>query len=329
MNKKTRNNSTTAKKFLGIVPLLVFAALLLSWVSSCENRTNNQENKTASASSVHKEKKSDIKLALVPLIDCLPIYYAHDSGLFDTLRLSVSLTTFNSQIDCDTAITGGNYDLAYTDLIRANLLGKGKKASVTPIVSTDGRWGVVSFEALRIKKPSQLMDRMVVVSRLSQADALVSLMLKKNGLPEDQVLRPQVNDLFLRSSMLDEGQIDACVLPEPQLTAAISRGHKLVWNFDDENLHLGAIVKIMGRKKGKSVAADKIKTFLKAYNIAVDSINKGGKAVCSKTLQKTYKLTPEALAELKLPKFHHADAPRNKDAEFARSFIRSRGATKF
>ena len=79
MDKKTIKHITSIGQLLAAMPLMVFAVLLLFGISSCKNGTNDKEDKTSLASLAHKEKKSDIRLALVPLIDCLPIYYAHDS----------------------------------------------------------------------------------------------------------------------------------------------------------------------------------------------------------------------------------------------------------
>mgnify|MGYP000473106749 FL=1 len=45
-----------------------------------------------------------LKVAVVPTLDCLPVYLAKDERLFDTLGVDVHLKIFNAQIDCDQAV---------------------------------------------------------------------------------------------------------------------------------------------------------------------------------------------------------------------------------
>ena len=63
-----------------------------------------------------------LKVAVMPTMDCLPLFYAQRCGIFHQLNLDVRLLKYDAQMDVDTAIVNGHADVAYTDLIRAALL---------------------------------------------------------------------------------------------------------------------------------------------------------------------------------------------------------------
>ena len=80
-----------------------------------------------SCGSTSDKKSSDIdttslKIGVMPTMDCLPFYVAEKSGMFDSLKTDITLKTFDSAMNCDTALAGGSIDGAASDMIKAVLL---------------------------------------------------------------------------------------------------------------------------------------------------------------------------------------------------------------
>ena len=71
--------------------------------------------------SVVEYDSTALHVALVPTMDNLPLYYAKETGIYDSLGLNIELLTYSSAMDCDTAFTNGEADGVVSDIVKANL----------------------------------------------------------------------------------------------------------------------------------------------------------------------------------------------------------------
>ena len=165
-----------------------------------------------------------LRVAVMPAMSCLPVYYAERSGLADSLGLEMVLLRFQAQMDIDTAITGGHVDMAFTDLIRQARLSK--QVKLTPIASCDEPLSLISLKTKRVKQVNQMKEQMIAVSRLSATDYWCDRLLDSTHTSYDEIYRPQVNDVRLRAEMLRQGLIDAAMMGEPFATWMTMLGHK-------------------------------------------------------------------------------------------------------
>ena len=78
-----------------------------------------------------QEDSSLTRIAVLPILQSLPIYYAERTGM---LGSQMCLKRYNAQMDIDTAITNKHVDIAQTDIIKAIQLCE-KQNSVTSIWS--------------------------------------------------------------------------------------------------------------------------------------------------------------------------------------------------
>ena len=264
-----------------------------------------------------------LRLGLMPTLDCLPFYYARRAGIFDSLGLDVELLTFTAQMDLDTALAGGSADGIYSDLVRSVLMAHRAQAQPTIVMATDGAWNVVVTASLRLRNASQLDERMIAVARHSASDLVSDHVAKAGGLRPDRIYRPQINNVNLRAAMLTNAQVDAAVLPEPQATQARTRGHKQIYSTADEKLNLGCFTFNRQRLNSPRKVAQ-MYSLIKAYNLAVVRINRGGKSVCDSVLLRDFGLNIYEADTLRLPRFAPAHAPAASDMETAIRFLVSR-----
>ena len=301
--------------FMMSAPFLLFTA--------CHDGQADAEKVVAdSLVNVSDSLKSDsdvLVLALTPTVDCLPVYYAAQSGIFKTLGLKVNLLTFRSQFDCDTAMLGQTAMGGATDLVRLHhYANEGKYLSA--VTTTDGIWRLLVSGKLRIKKTALLKDRMICVARFSASDIYSKAALDAAGMEYKDVFRPQVNDYGLRGFMLKNNQIDAAILPEPFATQARLEGHRVLYTTTDKNGKMGCLAFKPSFLTGTD-SLHRVELLLKGYNQAVGELNEKGKSACAGILKDLYRMPMQVIDSLALPKYGKAALPEAVDLAKARSFM--------
>ena len=258
-------------------------------------------------------------LALTPTVDCLPVYYAQQSGIFKTLGLKVNLLTYRSQFDCDTAMLGTTADGGATDLVRLHYYAhEGKPLSA--VTSTTGNWQLLVCNKLRIKKTALLKERMIAVARLSASDYFSNEALKAARMEYNDVFRPQINDYYLRATMLNGNQVDAAMLQEPYATQARLSGHRVLYATSDKSADMGCLAFKTSFLDVKD-SLNRVQLLLQGYNQAVNEINKKGKATCAQILKDDYQMSSQVVDSLTLPKYEIASLPDKKELKNVQHFL--------
>ena len=135
------------------------------------------------------------------------------------------------------------------------------------------------------------------------------------------MFRIQVNDVNVRLKMLENNEMDALLLTEPQATQALLGKHKVLLDTRKEDIRMGAIV-FRGKGMDDANRKKQMEVFLKGYNAACDSINHFGVRHYRQVIRKYCTLSEQALDALPDSlKYEHAAAPRQKDIERAQQWI--------
>ena len=142
--------------------LAIIATIMLASCSQRQEATQFDADSTGIDTTV-------LRVAVMPAINCLPVFYAERTGLADSLGLEMELLRYQAQMDIDTAITFGHADIAYTDLIRIAKLNKAK-VTLSAFASCDEPISLISLKTKRVKQVNQMKEQMIAVSRLSATD---------------------------------------------------------------------------------------------------------------------------------------------------------------
>ena len=207
---------TFAGNMKKLIPIIVALLLLAACGQSYEEtkRITREQRREAM-----RKDSAALKVAVMPTLDCLPLYVAQYYQLFDTLNGGVRLKFYNAQMDCDTAILRGRVEGVVTDLVRAKRMEK-QGLKMRYVAATNAYWQLVTNRNARIHQLKQLDDKMVAMTRFSATDLLTDCARDSVKLAPDQVFKVQINDLNVRVQMLQNNEIDALWLPEPQATQA-------------------------------------------------------------------------------------------------------------
>lgn len=212
---------------------------------------------------------ADLRVGLMPVDDCLPFYAAQEGRIFEKNDLRVKLITFNSALKCAAALRDGKIDAAYLSLPQAvYLIGQGIK--IHSVMAADGKMTVITNRNKRLKKLSELAGRTIAVSRHNISDFIVDDIARLTGIKQFYLLRPQINDLHIRLHMLDDGQVDAAVLPAPYDAVAIGKGNRKVFSNKDKKVYFASIAVLDSVIKNKK---NKVTGFLRSYREAVRYLN--------------------------------------------------------
>ena len=267
-----------------------------------------------------KRDSAALKVAVMPTLDCLPLYVAEYYQLYDTLRGGVRLKFYMAQMDCDTALERGRVEGMMTDLVRAKRLEmRGMKLRYPTV--TNAHWQLVANRNARIRQLKQLDDKMVAMTRFSATDLLTDRVTDSVKLDKDRVFKVQINDLNVRLLMLQNNEMDALWMMEPQATAARMMKHGVVYDTQKEDLQLGVLV-FNEKEMRHQERGQQLELFMNAYNQACDSINKYGVLHYRDLIVKRCKMKANMVDSLpKDIKYVRAKGPRETDIALVEKWL--------
>jgi NitT/TauT family transport system substrate-binding protein len=264
-----------------------------------------------------REDSLALKVAVMPTLDCLPVYLMKEGMLYDSTKLDLRLRVFASQMDCDTAVMRNRVEGSVTDLVRANKMMK-KGIALRYFSATNSYWQLIANRKARIRQLNQLGDKMVALTRFSATDFLTDKTLDTVK-TKAQVFRIQINNVNVRLHMLLNNEMDALWLTEPQATKARLMGHNVIADSRGMNAQLGVFV--FREDEMKDVHRQKqLKEFTRIYNAACDSINKNGLQAYSELIKKYMKVDERTVKALPKIVFKHASSPLQSDINKIKDF---------
>ena len=296
-----------------IVCLLLLAACGQSYEET-KRITQKQRREAA------RKDSAALKVAVMPTLDCLPMYVAEHYQLFDTLRGGVRLKFFMAQMDCDTALERGRVEGAISDLVRAKRMEQ-HGLKLRYVAATNAHWQLIANRNARVKQLKQLDDKMVAMTRFSATDLLTDRVIDSVKLDKDRVFKVQINDVSVRLLMLQNNEMDALWLTEPQSTCARLMKHNVVYDTKKEDLRLGALV-FREKEMQRQARSLQLKLFVDAYNQACDSINKYGIHHYSRLIASRCRIKDNMADSLpNRLKYDHAVGPREIDFTLAEKWL--------
>lgn len=259
-------------------------AVLLGGVVSCQSEQ--------SARQLQRQADSlALKVAVMPTIDCLPLYYAEQNGLFAGEGVDVRLHSYLAQMDCDTAFARGHVEMAYTDLFRAAVL-QAQGTGLRVIAGMPGQDALLTARSKRIRTVKQLEERMVGMARNCTSDYLTDRIQDSASLGDMDLYRPQINDIVLRTDMLCNATLDAAFLPEPYASRAICEGNRVLVKGTTWQLPSNVLM-LTDKAVTDNNRSDQVKRFMRACEQATREMREGNRADSIRALLiRHYRINP-------------------------------------
>ena len=206
--------------------LMVLSCAALFSVVSCTVNSNG-ESTTSPALSVAPADSLSLRVAVLPIKECGILRYAQESGLADSMGLSMTLVPYQALMDIDTAILSSQAHVYFEDSLRVCRI---KEDSLRPsmLLPVPVKLSLISNKDKTISQLHQLKTKMVGLTRWSQLEKWMNAMSASAGIDESDIYHAQINDIALRANMVGGGLIDAGILPQPWADSLLSMGHTLM-----------------------------------------------------------------------------------------------------
>ena len=231
-------------------------------IAGCGNNSSDKKNAL-----VQNVDSGAVRIAVQPTFESLPIIIAEEYGLFDSCGVKVTLTTYASQADCDTAMTNNSADAMITDIIRGRFWEKNNKKELNYATWTNTNFMLISSKKARVKDLSQMTDKLMAVTRHSVTDLLADSAIIRAGKTPKEMFKVQINNQETRLNMLIENKMDAAFLQHPYAAEALSKGGSvLMYGGNSES-------GVLAFQNTDTAAVAKIIT---AYDMGCDMLNKKG-----------------------------------------------------
>lgn len=283
-----------------LVVIMLMGALVLS-LAGCG---------TGGASS-GEQKGQVLTVGLMPDVDSIPFIIAQEKGFFKEEGVAVTLKSFKSAVDRDSALQSGNLDGAISDVL-AEAFAKDGGFDTVITSATTGNYKLVAGKDETVTTLQDLKGKDVAISKNTIIEYVTDTIGTKGGLAPGDLNKVIVPQIPARLEMLQNGKIAAATLPDPLATLAVKSGAKLVSSSEQLGINPGVMLftKQATEAKGKEIAA-----MYRAYNKAIDYLAKEPRdSYIDLVIEKAG--FPAAVKDsLELPQYKKAAAPATADVE--------------
>lgn len=219
---------------------------------------------------VSNDDSTAIKLGVLPTIECLPFYYADSLGLFDSLGINVQLTTFAAAMDADTAFVNGYMNGIVSDLVKACVWNENGD-SVHVAMCGDLRMWLVTAQSARLARAESMKEKIIGITRHSALDFFTDKILESVKFNSIDINKPQINNIRLRTQMVDQNQYDGAILPEPYASEAVARGARRL--NSTEEMKLEGMMCVLFSDSVYKARKNEIDKIARVYDMAVEALN--------------------------------------------------------
>jgi NitT/TauT family transport system substrate-binding protein len=246
-----------------------------------------------------------VRIAVLPIVEGLPLYAAQNGGFFEKQGLKVEFIPTSSAAERDQLIAAGQADATINDLLAVALFNRDSiQLQVVRFahVSAPGApmYVIAAAPGSGIKNVKDLAGVEIGISQGSIIDYVTNRMLTGSGLAPDQVKTVAVPKIPDRMALLLSGQVKAATLPQPFATIAIQQGAVPVVD-DTQFPGLGNSV-VSFSKKFIDEHPQSVRNFVIALDQAAADVNANPEKY--RSLLAKYNVVPEnILAGFTIPKF--------------------------
>lgn len=217
-----------------------------------------------------------LKIAILPILDALPIYVAQEQDYFQGEGVIVEFIPVGSAAERDQVMTARQADGMINDLVSTVLY---NKDNIQIQIVSFARTATAEFPQYRLLASGEsgittVEDMKGVEIGISEASVIeytTDRLLEAQGFSADEIKKIAVPRIDLRMSMLGSGELKAANLPDPAASLAIQGGAVLILD-DTSHPEYGNSV-ISFRKAVIDENPDAIRGFLAALEKAAAEIN--------------------------------------------------------
>jgi len=252
-----------------------------------------------------------IRMAVLPILDALPMYVAQEQGYFDEENVVVEFVPVTSAAERDQVIQAGQADGMINEIL--STLFYNVQEPVVKIVryarvptSDFPQFYVLASADSGITSVDDLKDHEIGISEGTIIEYSTDRLLRAEGLAPEEISTIAVPRIPDRMALLGSGELAAANLPDPLAALAIQGGAQII--VDDARYPEYGHSVISFRNEFANENEQAIRGFLAALERAVEDIN-GDKGQFSDLLAERGLVPEPLIGSYTVPDFPMASVP--------------------
>jgi NitT/TauT family transport system substrate-binding protein len=299
----TKKEETVNKKTF--TSILFSAILLLSLLLGACAQASSTTNPSAN------DEMPTLKIAVLPILDALPMYVANDQGLFAKQGVKVELIPAASAAERDQLIAAGQADGMINEIVSTILYNKDQIqvqiVRFARVASADSAmYRILAAKDSNINAVNDLKGVPIGISQGTTIEYTTERLLTEAGFQPGDIKTIAVPKISDRMALLGSGELKSATLPEPLSSLAVQGGARVI--LDDRQTTKYSYSTYAFRKSVIDAQPQAISAFLAAVEEAVKIINQDPQKWSN--LLSEQKVVPEPLkGSFVVPKFVTASIP--------------------
>lgn len=298
---------------------------LLLLLSACTPKAGTPAPTAAAASDL--TGANVLKIAVLPIIDALPMYVARQEGLFAKHGVNVEFVPVASAPERDQLLAAGGADGTINETLAVMLFNKEKpqmqvvRYALRPTAS-NGHFFIIASPKNDIASIDDLKGVEIGVSQGTVIEYVTDRLLQAAGFTSDEIRTVAVPKIPDRMALLASGELQAGVMPDPLAALVVSQGGRIVAD-DSKHPEFGFSV-ISFRKETIDAHPESVKGFLAALEEAIALLN--ASPAKYKNVLSEQKIVPAPLLDAyQPPVFPTAGVPTESEWQDALDWLKEKG----
>jgi NitT/TauT family transport system substrate-binding protein len=276
------------------------------------------------------QRTGTLKIAVLPIIDTLPMYVAQQEGLFAKHGVNVEFVPVASAPERDQLLAAGAADGTINETLAVMLFNKENIQMqvvryALRLTSGNGHFFILASAQSGINTPDELKGVEIGVSQGTVIEYVTERLLQAEGFTSDEIKTVAVPKIPDRMALLASGELSAGVMPDPLASLVVDQGGVVVTD-DSGHPEYGFSV-ISFRKELIDANPEAIRSFLSAIEEATSLLN-ADPAKYKNVLSEQKLVPPPLLDSYQTPVFPTASVPTVEEWNDALSWLNEKGILK-
>ena len=274
-----------------------------------------------------KQEKITLKMALLPVLDTLPIHVALEEGYFKQEGVKVEIIPVASAPERDQLLSAGKADGMLNEIVSTIFFNQdGVQVEIVRVARAASEeaplFRIMASAGSGIENVEDLKGVEIGVSEGTVIEYVTDRLLQEEGFSEEEIATIPVPKIPDRLALLGSGELKAAVLPDPLSSLAIQNGATVP--IDDSSYPQYGLSVFSFRTEVIAEHPRAVEAFLAAVERAVEDINRDPSAYANLLTEKEL-VPPPVLGEYSVQNFPTASVPSQAQWEDALSWTREKG----
>ena len=298
------------KKFLALTLVLIVGISMVGCRGKVKEETKPQAVKT-------------LTIGVMPDLVILPLIIADHNGYFKDEGVQVNIEHFKSASDRDAALQTGKIQGATSDMLSVVFFND-SKFDVKITSKTEGSFKLIAGKDSGISKVEQSAGKSIGISKNTIIEYLTDRIMESSNIDVSSPKKVSIPSLPTRIEMLNNGKLDMVTIPEPLASTAIGAGGKILSSSEKLGINPGVMI---FTKDAIASKPEEIKALYRAYNKAVEYINKEKPETYIDFVIKEAGFPEAVKSTLVLPTYTKASMPQDIELQEVLTWLKAKKLT--